>query len=238
MKDSDIACNDLTVSFEGTVFEVPSDNAWSFGRQGDLLIDPQNRRVHRHVGKLWYSDGLWMLENCGRATTLVIADQRSPSYARLAPYASMPVPYADALVTFSAGHATYKLHFQQSRVQSCALGKVSEKLLHNDQESTFSASTLRFNKEQLELLTLLAAPRLLGPVSASNLPGNREMAAQLGWSLPKLVRKLDHLCEKFDKAGVPGLTPSSGKPASDRRIVLANLAVEMAVVPANGPGNV
>ena len=89
---------------------------------------------------------------------------------------------------------------------------------------TFACPPL--NAEQAALLRLLVAPRLDGPITAADLPSNRTLAERLGWSPTKLNRKLDRLCEKFDRAGLVGLVPSEDGAASERRLRLVDSIVE------------
>ena len=59
----------------------------------------------------------------------------------------------------------------------------------------------------------------------AQIPSNRSCAAELGWSLAKFNRKLDHLCERLQRAGVRGLHGDLGLSALDRRRLLVDHAV-------------
>jgi hypothetical protein len=48
--------------------------------------------------------------------------------------------------------------------------------------------------------------------------------------MSKYNRKLDHLCQKLDRAGVPGLYGAEGAQASDRRRALVDHAVAVGLV--------
>ncbi len=84
------------------------------------------------------------------------------------------------------------------------------------------------------LLRALTAQRFVGPVTAEDLPSNRQLANELGWSLPKFNRKLDHLCKKFARAGVQGVVGSAFGSATQRRVILANFVVENRLLDRDG----
>ena len=216
----------LTITYVGQKHQVPVDREFVFGRSGDLVIDADNRLLHRQLGRLLHVNGLWYLHNCGQTIPLIITDDSSPSYARLAPGSRMPLPYTQAAITFSAGSASYRLCIEQPRNIDSVTSEICADLLSRTDEQTISLQRLRFNEEQLAVLKLLAEPRLKGPITSSDLPSNKELAQTLGWTLPKLVRKLDHLCAKLDRAGVNGLAPSPERTAQERRVILANTVVE------------
>lgn len=216
----------LTITYVGQRHQVPVDSDFVFGRSGDLVIDADNRLLHRQLGRLVYANGIWRLHNCGQSIPLIITDDSSPSYARLAPGSGMPLPYTRATVTFSAGSASYRLCIEQPAGAASLPIDNTASLLSREDEQTVSLQRCRFNEEQLAVLKLLAEPRLKGPITAADLPSNKELAQSLGWTLPKLVRKLDHLCAKLDRAGINGLVPSPDRTAQERRVILANAVVE------------
>jgi len=99
-------------------------------------------------------------------------------------------------------------------------------------DATTTTGALFFNDEQFKLLSALASARVEGPIEASDIPANRELALQLGWSVSKFTRKLDNLCTKLTRAGVTGLQGSVTNVATDRRVQLANYVVEQGIVTA------
>lgn len=220
----------LTITHAGQQYQVPIQDDFVFGRAGDLVIDSDNRSLHRYLGRLMHSLGMWQLHNCGQTISLIITDEDSPSYASLSPGCSMPLPYENATITFSAGHASYRLSICHKIYQEFRSTDHMSSQLKRVDTRTLSLERLHFNDEQLAVLRLLAQSRLRGPITASDLPTNQDLATSLGWSLPKLVRKLDHLCAKLDRAGVDGLVPSDDKPAQQRRVVLANTVVESGII--------
>jgi hypothetical protein len=87
------------------------------------------------------------------------------------------------------------------------------------------------NDDQRLLVVALCEGRLTAPADRwAALPSNRSAALRLGWSLSKFNRKLDHLCEKLDRVGVPGGHGDLGLLAADRRRVLVEHALEVGLV--------
>ncbi len=200
-----------------------------FGRAASLVVDACNPHLHRVAGRFVHREGRgWILENRCRTATMVVVDDDSGSYARLAPGRVMPLPFVESTIAFDAGRRRYRLAVRCNP-------------WHEDIADEHAAAALRsratlphvacppLNDEQVALLRLLIEPRLCGPVSPAELPSNRDLAARLAWSLPKLNRKLDRLCAKFARAGIDGLVPDgTSRGASERRLHLVDAMVENA----------
>lgn len=204
-----------------------------FGRDADLILDGTNRALHRCAGEFFSRAGLWLLKNCGRSSAFVLTDLDSSSFARLSPGKTMCLPFAHTLIDFAAGLVNYRLaayqtafHQFDDKTDSMTESLLSESISSGAGEQTETVGALAFNDEQTQLLQALSAPRVAGPMTATDLPASRELAAALGWSLCKLNRKLDHLCIKLARAGVHGVVSNDTQRANQRRLVLANFAIE------------
>jgi hypothetical protein len=220
----------LRLHFEDEEIRVDCDSVLTFGREADLVIDPLNRSMHRVLGKLWQDAGIWRLINLGRSITLLVTDLEGASFARVVPGTGIPLPFRNMAIAFSAGRANYRLTVHQPAMplEQVELNRAAG-VLHG-MESTITASSIVFNEEQYRLLEELARLRANGPLAGGELPSNRQLAHQLGWSLSKLNRKLDNLCLKLDRAGVTGLVGDVAEIARDRRLRLAEVAVEQGLV--------
>ena len=217
----------LIIAFEGDLRQVTPQESCTFGRAADLVIDPSNRLLHRVLGRFYVQDRQWWLANEGRSTPLVITDEDSASYTRVVASTSTPVPFQRCAVSFSVGRANYRIGVENAGLEASVPGGA---LAINLAEPTLTTGALVFNQEQFALLEALAQPRLDGPITAADLPSNRALAADLGWTITKFNRKLDNLCTKLTKAGVVGLQGSVAEVAHDRRLVLANFVVEHGIV--------
>lgn len=201
----------------------PAD-VFTFGRQADLVVDQHNRHLHRILGSFHCDEGSWTLTNHGRSISLVMTDHSSGSFIRVTPGTAVPIPFAESSVQFSAGRANYRLSIRTAEPPASTI----QQRAHSG-TVTATTSSLVFNEEQLQLLEALASCRADGPITTADLPSSRQMAQMLGWSLSKFNRKLDRVCERLAKAGIPDLAGDTATSATERRLVLANYAFEQGV---------
>jgi hypothetical protein len=222
--------SELVVGFIDESRVLKPGDELTFGRSADIVID-ENRYLHRILGKFHHASGLWWLTNVGSSIPLTVSDSASPSFARLAPGASMPVSFEAASVTFEAGGASYELAVEVL-TDPVDLAEAHGDVWPDDEDSeaTRTASSLPLSDEQRLLLVALAEPQLRDPSREIDLPTNRQLASSLGWTITKLNRKLDGLCRKYAAAGVSGLHGSTGALARDRRARLVEHALHSGVV--------
>ena len=201
----------LIVQVGDDLVEVDAGTGATFGRDADIVVGADDPLLHREVGALLHHDGRWTVANRARRLSLVLTDVDGPSYAILAPGSDMALPWPGTHLRFSTAGADHRLCLR--RPDDARDAPPSDvPTVRTDFDATATRSRPRalttFNAEQLQLLRALAAPRLAGPVTAADLPGNAHLAATLGWSRAKFNRKLDHLCLKFHRAGVSGMVGS------------------------------
>ena len=92
---------------------------------------------------------------------------------------------------------------------------------------------VELNADQVDLLRVICGPRLDRPADQwADIPTNRAAAAELGWSLAKYNRKLDHVCDKLARVGVRGLRGDLGLSAMDRRRTLVDHVVRSGLLGA------
>jgi hypothetical protein len=222
----------VSVVFEGSTVELSPGDAVTFGRHGDVVIDPDNRMLHRVLGRVWNDDTAWWLSNLGTSIALVVSDLDGASFARITPGGSIPLPFARSAVAFSAGRANYRLTLDligRTPVAGEAVDVVSA-------DRTVTASSLLFNDDQQALLAALVRHRRSASPTSSGTVTRDELARELGWSPAKLGRKLDHLCIKLARVGVQGLVGREGRHAMHRQQVLADTAVELGLIRPEPPG--
>jgi hypothetical protein len=220
----------LRVRFVDDERMLSNEASLTFGRQADLVVDPVNRSMHRELARFWNVDGQWHLVNLGRAITIVVTDLDGASFARLVPGANIPLPFANTAIAFSAGRANYRITAHQQKSETSTGFPDMPAGYETGLDSTITASRIVFNEDQYLLLSTLGALRANGPIAVDDLPSNRQLAHQLGWTLSKFNRKLDNLCLKLDRAGVTGLVGDTADTARERRLRLANVAVEQHLV--------
>ena len=62
------------------------------------------------------------------------------------------------------------------------------------------------------------------------IPTGAQAAARLGWNVTRFNRKLDNVCDKFDRLGVRGLRGGVRSYATNRRIRLVEYAIAARIV--------
>lgn len=220
--------NGLTIDFCGELYELAPGEELTFGRQADLVVDDENRFMHRRVGRFRFAGATWWLDNLGPMIKVEVdhstgahmtLERRGPDHP--APTVALLPPHFT--VTFQAGGFRYEL-----------LGAVegahpSEEGLDDEDgfEDTLRFGHIRLTPDELAMVQALAAPVLADPKAGpDSLPLNSTVAAALGWGSVKYNRKLDHLCRRLDKAGVRGLVGRRGDKAENRRWVLVRHLVD------------
>lgn len=227
--------HDLVVEFAGDERVLTPGDELTFGRSADLVID-DNRYLHRLMGRFSWSSGMWWLANTGSSIALRLTDADGPSYTKVAPGSSVPLTFETASITFEAGGSPYELRTEllietplfaiEATTDVPEGGGAGDGV---DLEATTTAGALPLNDEQRLLLVALAEPWLRGE-GPLELATNRQIAARLGWTITKYNRKLDWLCQKYAAAGVSGLRGSSDLLARDRRLRLAEHALDAGIV--------
>ncbi|KXC04504.1 hypothetical protein [Microbacterium hominis] len=222
--EDDVTGADITVEFAGEYVTVPSGTRFTIGREGDLAID-DNRFLHRHFLSIEQSGGLWWLVNIGSRLSATVTDTEGRVQAQLAPGARLPIVFGVTTVVFSAGPTTYELSVHTA--QPAFRATVPERVA--DGESTIGAVPL--TPSQKLLILSLAEPVLRREgTGMSELPSSAAAAQRLGWSITRFNRKLDNVCDKLDRQGVPGLRGGVTSSATNRRVRLVEHAVASRLV--------
>ena len=217
----------LYLEFCGEDHTVRPGETLTFGRSGDLEID-ENPYLHRRLGRFVDVGGVWQLENLGRHIVLHLRDQSSASASVVAPGARAGVVYGEFVCAFTAGPTRYEL------TGTLETHEWATDLLGPDGvegAATVDWGRVELNDDQRLLLLAMCERRLLDPHDTERPPlTNGEGAARLGWSVTKFNRKLDHLCEKLGRAGIPGVHGGVGANAGDRRRRLVEHALTVQLV--------
>lgn len=222
------APGELRVEFAGEWYAPEPGAEFIIGREGDLVID-DNPYLHRSFLQLSKANGLWWVTNVGGrlAATLTDSDGRMQSW--IAPGARAPIVFGRMCLTFSAGSTTYELNlFCES---STFTPTPSIAATNEDGDETVGRVSLTPSQKLLILALAETRLRRLGS-GAVDVPSSTAAAARLGWPLTRFTRKLDNVCEKFDRIGVEGLRGGSDGYAVNRRVRLVEYAVTSLLVTA------
>lgn len=217
----------LYLEFCGEELNLTRGDSLTFGRTGDLVID-DNPYMHRVVGRFRNAEGVWWLENRSKRQMIELRDLTGPSTLTLAPRRSAAVVFGEFICRFSAGPTTYELNgaLESFEWEQDLLGDQGL-----DSTETMDWGRVEINDDQRHLLLVLCEQYLLEPqLIDAPVISNRQAAVRLGWSITKFNRKLDHLCEKLQRAGVPGLHGDLGGNAVDRRRRLVDHALTAPLV--------
>ncbi|GMA30963.1 hypothetical protein [Litorihabitans aurantiacus] len=214
----------MQVEFCGEWFDVDPEEAFVVGREGDLEID-DNPYLHRRFLAITRSGDLWWLENVGSLIPATVADAHGNVQAWIAPGARLPLVFARTTVLFTAGPTTYELLIVG---EEPAYEPVAAEVEQGD--TTIGPVVL--TDSQRALVVALAEPVLRGRGSTTAIPSSAQAAARLGWTITRLNRKLDNVCDKLARQGVRGLRGGPRKLAVNRRARLVEHAVASRLVTA------
>lgn len=207
----------------GSQWLIVPGQSFLIGRTGDLSFD-DNPYLHRRLLHLGFHDGFWWITNVGRRIPVRLRDERTGAPAVLPSGASTIVASDDVLLVFEAGPTVYEVAVGLTAAPSPPSPLPSAA----DRETgrSFTAGPGNLNVEQLQLLVAMAEPQLRYPgTGLDRIPSIQAVAARLGWSVTKVNRKLDYLCERLADGGVSGLVSDGRGQAVNRRMRLVEYAL-------------
>jgi len=206
---------ELQVEFMGEVLAVAAGSSLSFGRDAALVVDGANPYLHRVLGIFVCVDGAWVLQNVGRHTRLTVQPRPvGGTRLDLAPGEQAPLPFGDLVVRFTAGVAQYEVVVVQPQTGDRSVPRPSP-------SDTVDFGAVEVGHEQRQMLAILGRALLTGEGDwPGDMPSNRAVAEELGWTRSKFNRKLDHLCRRLSAQGVPGVVAGPDGIASARRRLL------------------
>jgi hypothetical protein len=214
----------LRIEFCGEWYEVESPEDFHIGRESDLVID-DNPYLHRRFLRIYEDFGMWWLANVGNLLSATVSDSTGAVQAWLAPGARLPIVFERMQVLFSAGSTTYEftIHSAEDYFDT------STAMAGSGGTTTIAPIALTSTQR---LLVVALAEQVLRQSSPGRgeIPTSADAAARLHWSMTTFNRKLDNVCDKLDKIGVPGLRGGKGKLATNRRLRLVEYAVATRLV--------
>lgn len=212
----------LEVAFVDEVHQVAPGRMLGFGRADDIVID-DSPFLHPHVGRFSHLSGFWWLANLMPRGLIRLRDGHTRSIVILDGESVVAVGFSRFVVEFTAGPTTYQL---EGRI----LGPVPSPpaTLSDVDNAPDGAGFATLTDDQRLLLAALAEPGLRSaPAVTLTVPPTPAVARRLGWSVPKVNRKLDYLCSKLRRHGVRNLKGGYDDRATDRRVALVQLALHM-----------
>lgn len=214
----------VTVEFAGEYFVVQPDGRFTVGREGDLSID-ENLFLHRHFLEINHESGLWWLTNIGSRLTATVTDSAGGVQAWLSPGARLPLVFETTTVVFSAGPTTYELTVHSAEPTFRATRR------EHDFDGASTIGDVPLTETQKLLILALAEPQLRRDgTGMSEIPTSAKAAERLGWTVTRFNRKLDNVCDKLDRIGVPGMRGGQRTFATNRRARLVEHAITSRLV--------
>lgn len=213
------------IDFCGVATGVDRD-PFTLGRDADLVLDDDNRHLHRQFLRLTAQQGIWLLTNVGSQLTATVSDRDGRLEAFLAPGAVLPLVFDETVVRFTAGPTAYEFAI---RLPDPAF--VTGIVDHGNGAGATTVGRISMTPDQLRLVLALAEPVLRGDGRAATvMPSNADVARRLGWTITRFNRKLDNVCQKLAAKGVRGLHGGPGQLASNRRARLVEYAIAVRMI--------
>lgn len=219
----------LEIEFCGEEYTVAPGQEFIIGRAGDLVVDSDNIYLHRQLVQLDHDQGFWWVRNVGSRLAVTITGEVAGTSSTLAPGGRLPVVQPSCSLLFTAGSTTYEvgLGSDVATVEPVPVGESDP----TDEAATRTSSPLSAGQFLLVVGLCEHALRRVGS-GAAEIPTNQAVARRLGWSITTFNRRLDAICQKLDKAGVPGLRGGPGRNAVGRRSRLVEYALAVRMVRA------
>lgn len=218
------AVDHITVEFAGEYFPVEPGDSFTVGREGNLAID-ENLFLHRYFLEISHDSGLWWLANIGSRLSATVTDSAGGMQAWLSPGARLPLVFERTTIVFSAGPTTYELTVHTAEPTFRATRR------DQDSDGASTIGDVRLTESQKLLILALAEPQLRRDgTGMSEIPTSAKAAERLGWTVTRFNRKLDNVCDKLDRIGVPGMRGGQRTFATNRRARLVEHAISSRLV--------
>lgn len=217
---------ELTVEYCGQEISLRGARPFTIGRDADLVVDDDNAYLHRKLAELTFDDGFWWVANVGSRLSLTVSGEAGTLHAVIGPGARVPIVLPSVALLFTAGQTTYEVNVSCDVPTFSAAPRPPE-----GTETDLTLGGVHLTSSQF-LLVLALSEHVLRRAGTghSDLPTNAQTAERLGWPLTRFNRKLDNVCDKFDRAGVKGLRGGAGRNATQRRARLVEYAVAARIV--------
>lgn len=225
----------MRVEYCGELTDVEAERGLTLGASGDIVLDTNDALddVVAHVG---FDGDLWWLANRSRRVELGATDESKGLRSYLPPGARFPIAFAAIRVEFRAGPTVYDFCVIADRddLRPRGLRSGSVRSIARPDLAGSARDRIPLTPSQRLLLVALCERDLRGePGGPHPVPVSWALAERLGWTLTAFNRRLDTICEKLDRAGVPGVRGARGMHAGDRRQRLAEFAVSHDLVVAS-----
>jgi hypothetical protein len=191
----------LKVQVRCDEYAVIEGQEFTFGRSQECshCLDPDDAAISRRAGMIRSENGTWFVLNISSARQLNIADEMGMRSV-LAPGRRFALEGEMQILVPGSKPKPYVLHVSAPRPQ-VPLAEPSA-----DGTSTVIGDGVSMTPEERIALVALFAGYLEDGEHYDPYPRSYEAAAnRLGWPRTKLVKKIEYLRARLDKAGVPSM---------------------------------
>jgi hypothetical protein len=217
----------VSIEFCGEWFYPTKERSFTIGREGDLAVD-ENSYLHRRLIEIVFEAGVWWISNIGNSISVGLSAGEGGYQAWLGPGLRVPIVFPELTVIFTAGPVTYELSIH---TDAASFTPVTDLSAPTTGDATIGQTSL--TQMQKLLVVALCEPLLRdGQVGIGRIPSSAEAAARLGWPITTFNRKLDNVCDKLDRNGVPGVRGGVGNLATGRKARLVEFAILSRLVTA------
>ena len=142
-----------------------------------------------------------------------------------------PLAMRRLIVWFTAGPTTYDFEIQVASPVFKSIEAEPHTSPPGDEVGEATVGRVSLTPDQKLLIVALCEPFLRRrEAGTTQIPSSAAAAERLGWTLTRLNRKLDNVCQKLADAGTRGLHGGVGRVASNRKARLVEHALSTKLV--------
>jgi hypothetical protein len=190
----------IVVEFDGTSHALDPAAPFTFGRAEDcaLCLDVADMAISRRAGVIEFVEGIWWLANRSTTRPFAVIDDLGLRKA-LGP--GQRIPVEEPLWVVVDGTRSHRLRVTVDRVEMLSIPTAAPGV------PTVGGDRVLVSAADRLAMTALFAEYLENPPRSDPLPKTyRAAAARLGWPRTTVAKRIEHLRERLDKAGVPNMT--------------------------------
>lgn len=192
----------ITISIDDQILDTEPGTAVTFGRSRDshLCLDPDDEAVSRRAGSLEHDGEIWWVTNRSSARSLSLVDDLGFRTV-LPPGRRAAIEVPTRVIVDGTRGRSYTLRIE-----------VAEPRVHPDDPpppgtpTAVGEEVLINDNDRLAMVALFAGYLEDPPRYDPNPRPYNAAAARLGWPRTTLVKRIEYLRTRLDRAGVPNMT--------------------------------
>jgi hypothetical protein len=197
----------IVVEFGGGVWSLDPAVPFTFGRaeDGALCLDATDMAISRRAGVIELVEGIWWLANRSTTRPFAVIDDQGLRKV-LGP--GQRIPVEEPLWVVVDGSRSYRLRLTVDRGEAGGADADADAIpTAAPGAPTVGSERVLVSAADRLAMTAMFAEYLEDPPRSDPLPKTyRAAATRLGWPRTTLAKRIEHLRERLDKAGVPNMT--------------------------------